>query len=404
MASKNKKESSNQFRADEIDQLIEQYLTSSGEDQKAIHEKIEAFGVEGIQKIVDKITLESPRQYYFHDLHQFFENGGEKMLAPLLAVMNTDDRDTRTTCIEALGEIGPVSMPILFQLIKDDDKIIRRYAAWSLAHLGEPALDQIIKGLSDRSHKIRVESAVAIGNVHDVEMARRAIPVLISNLQDKNGQVRRQTIWALGKIGNLEEIEAIIPFLNDNIAFVRASAAEVLSKQKTERFREALIEALQDPNWKVRYYAADGLWTRDRAIDPDDVLKLLKALWHEEQRKVVELLLWCLDKVWQDTPEILLEDLHHEDGDIRAASALIISRDPRSECFDALVNALDDSNYNVRKFALRALAGIREIRTLKPAIKMLRDDDMEVVEEAINALEQISKKLPDLGSGKITQI
>jgi len=399
MASKNKKESSNQFRADEIDQLIEQYLTSSGEEQKAVHEKIEAFGAEGIQKIVDKITLESPRQYYFHDLHQFFENGGEKMLAPLLAVMNTDDRDTRTTCIEALGEIGPVSMPILFQLIKDDDKIIRRYAAWSLAHLGEPALDQIIKGLSDRSHKVRVESAVAIGNVRDVEMARRAIPALITNLQDKNGHVRRQTIWAIGEIGNPEEIEAIIPFLNDNIAFVRASAAEVLSRQRDDASREALIEALiealQDSNWRVRYYAAYALWTLDRPIDPDDVLKILKAFWHEDQREVMEHLFQCLDKVWDDTPEVLLEDLHHEDDDIRAASALIISRDPRSECFDALVDALDASNYNVRKFALRALAGIREIRTLKPAIKMLRDDDMEVVEEAINALEQIAQNIPD---------
>lgn len=273
MTSKNKKESSNRIRADEIDQLIEQYLTSSGEDQKEIHEKIEAFGVDGIKKIVDKITLESPSQYYFHELHHFFENGGEKMLAPLLEVMNTDGRDTRTTCIEALGEIGPVSMPILFQRIKDDDKIIRRYAAWSLALLGEPALDKLIKGLSDRSSKVRVESAVAIGNMDDAEMARRAIPALIANLKDKNGQVRKQAIWALGEIGNPEEIEAIIPYLNDNIAIVRASAAEVLSKQKTERFREALIAALQDSNWKVRYHATNGLWTRDRAIDPDDVLK-----------------------------------------------------------------------------------------------------------------------------------
>lgn len=397
MATKPKKEGNKAFQDDEIDQLIDQYLTSSGEDQKAVHEKIMSFGVDGIQNIVNKIAQESPGQYYFHELHQFFENGGERMFTPLLMAMNTDDRDTRTTCIEALGEIGPVSLPVLFQLIKDDDKVIRRYAAWSLAQIGEPALDQIIKGLSDRSPKVRVECAVAIGNVHDVEMVRRAIPALITNLQDKNGQVRRQTIWALGEIGNPEEIEAISPFLNDSIAFVRASAAEVLSKQKTERFREALIVALQDSNWKVRYHATNGLWTRDRAIDPDDILKLLKALWHEEQRKVAELLLRCLDKVWMDTPEVMLEVLHHEDDEIRAASAMIISRDPRPDCFDALVNALDDSNYNVRKFALRALTIKRDPKALKPVIKMLRDDDMEVVEEAIKALEQIARYTPDMG-------
>ena len=192
------------------------------------------------------------------------------MLAPLLMMMNTDNRGIRTTCIEALGEIGPVSMPVLFQQIKDDDKIVRRHAAWSLARLGEPALDQLIKGLSDRSSKVRVESAVAIGNMDDAKMARRAIPALIANLQDKNGQVRKQAIWDLGEIGNPEEIEAIIPYLNDNIAIVRASAAEVLSKQETERFREVLIAALQDSNWKVRYHATNGLWTRDKAIDPDD--------------------------------------------------------------------------------------------------------------------------------------
>jgi HEAT repeat protein len=395
MASRHQKSSNNQSQANEIDQLIEQYLTSKGENQKAIHEKIEAFGVDGVQKIVNKIALESPHQYYRHQLYQFFENGGEKMLAPLLMMMNTDNRGIRTTCIEALGEIGPVSMPVLFQQIKDDDKIVRRHAAWSLARLGEPALDQLIKGLSDRSSKVRVESAVAIGNMDDAKMARRAIPALIANLQDKNGQVRKQAIWALGEIGNPEEIEAIIPYLNDNIAIVRASAAEVLSKQETERFREVLIAALQDSNWKVRYHATNGLWTRDKAIDPDDVLKLLKALWHEEQRKVVEMLFWCLDKTWEDTPEILLEALHHEDDDIRAASALIISRDPRSECFDALVDALDDSNHNVRKFALRALARKKGIQALKPAVKMLRDDDEEVVEEAINALEQIAQNIPD---------
>ena len=107
------------------------------------------------------------------------------------------------------------------------------------------------------------------------------------------------------------------------------------------------------------------------------------------------MLFWCLDKTWEDTPEILLDALHHEDDDIRAASALIISRDPRSECFDALVDALDDSNHNVRKFALRALARKKGIQALKPAVKMLRDDDEEVVEEAINALEQIAQNIPD---------
>jgi len=394
MTPKHKIESHNQFKADEIDPLIEQYLASSGENRKAAHEKIESFGVYGIQKITDKITLESPGQYFNHELHDFFESGGERMLSPLLMVMNTTNRDTRTTCIEALGEIGPVSMPVLFQRIKDDDKLIRRYAAWSLAHIGEPALEQLIGGLSDRSPKVRAEAAVAIGNIKTVKTVRRAIPWLITNLQDKNGQVRKETIWALGRIVNPEEIELIIPLLKDDIAFVRASAAAVLSRQRGDASKEALIEALQDSNWRVRYYATDRLWTCDRPCDPEDVLKILKVLWHEEQRKVIENLFWGLDKAWKDAPEVLLEALHHEDDEIRAASAMIISRDPSSECFDALVNALGDSNYNVRRFALRALAKKGDLHTLKPVIKMLRDDDPEVVEEAINVLERIAEKTP----------
>lgn len=106
------------------------------------------------------------------------------------------------------------------------------------------------------------------------------------------------------------------------------------------------------------------------------------------------MLFWCLDKTWKDTPEVLLEALHYEDDEIRAASTMIISRDPSPECFDALVNALDDSNYNVRRFALRALAKNGDPQTLKPVIKMLRDDDPEVVEEAINVLERIAEMTP----------
>ena len=133
----------------------------------------------------------------------------------------------RRAAAEALEKIGdPQAIPALIEALKDEDRDVRRTAAWALGQIGPPAVPALIQALRDEKWEVRQAAAEALEKIGDPQ----ATPALIQALRDEDVGVRRVAAKALGQIGDPQATPALIHALRDEERWVREAAAEALLK------------------------------------------------------------------------------------------------------------------------------------------------------------------------------
>ena len=141
-------------------------------------------------------------------------------------------------------------VPVLINALKDEDKNIRRNAAYALARIGKDAVPALITALKDEDSDVRSNAADALGKIG--ADAKEAVPVLITALKDEDNYVRSNAADALGNIGTgaKEAVPALITALKDEDYYVRTSTAEALGKigKEAKSAVPALRAALQGAN------------------------------------------------------------------------------------------------------------------------------------------------------------
>jgi HEAT repeat protein len=171
-----------------------------------------------------------------------------------------DHHEVANQATLALAQIGAASVPELIKILDDASPAARHRALWALAVIGpdaRPALGPVGESLKDRDPKIRALAAQALGEMGP--HARPAAPLLARALQDPDDQVRRQAAEALHAIGPGMAVH-LLPVLKDQKLAVRLSALQALATfhESTDAV-QALVNALHDPERKVRTVAASAL-------------------------------------------------------------------------------------------------------------------------------------------------
>lgn len=103
---------------------------------------------------------------------------------------------------------------------------------------------------------------------------RGDIEVLIAQLGNSNGLIRQQARIGLIKMGE-PAVDALIDALNYRNGPTRWEAAKALSQIGSPKAAQALVKALEDDQFSVRWLAAEGLIT----LGHDGLKPLLEALW-----------------------------------------------------------------------------------------------------------------------------
>jgi HEAT repeat protein len=100
------------------------------------------------------------------------EGMGEPAVAPLLAMLNSENAGARNNAAQALGWIGsPTATEALVQTLKkDDDGTVRAQAAWALGEIGDPAARRALERAYLRDSAVEVQAAA--------EWALSRVPVL----------------------------------------------------------------------------------------------------------------------------------------------------------------------------------------------------------------------------------
>ena len=124
----------------------------------------------------------------------------------LIELLNDEDKHVRDAAADALGAIGPAAkaaVPALAQLLKDGDWPIRRVAATALGKMGpeaRPAIPALMEMLKATRWIERSEAASALGKIGSD--AKPAVPALEALLKDENKGVRKAARDALNSIGH----------------------------------------------------------------------------------------------------------------------------------------------------------------------------------------------------------
>jgi HEAT repeat protein len=112
------------------------------------------------------------------------EGMGEPAVAPLVAMLESQDAHARRNAAQALGWIGSTSATeaLMVALKKDGDATVRGQAAWALGEIGDPAARRALERAQLRDPAVEVQTA-----------AERALPRVPARTEAVPGWATR---WA----------------------------------------------------------------------------------------------------------------------------------------------------------------------------------------------------------------
>jgi HEAT repeat protein len=174
---------------------------------------------------------------------------------------------------------GDADMAAISSFIADlgsKDGSVRIKARQSLVSIGDPAVAPLVKALSDPNESVRWEAAKALDEIN-VAWGSHAdsatVTALLIDLGSKDGPVRVRARNSLVAIGE-QAVGPLVKALAHRNQWVRWEAAKALGQISDPTAAEALVKALEDEVFDVRWLAAEGLITVGRG----SLLPLLHAL------------------------------------------------------------------------------------------------------------------------------
>lgn len=194
------------------------------------------------------------------------------------------------------------------------------------------------------------------------------IPVFTNALGHHDPEIRVGAAEVLGMIGNRDATGALISALNDHDAEVRAAVAWSLGVIGDKRASDALAAAMADGKKKVRAAAAGALGNAGDGNAVDALVKALKTDCRSEAAKS----LGQMGDARATAPLVAMlkteKSVYVRKDVVEALGAI---GDKRAE--QALLNALDDVDNDIKVAAITSLGAIGSSRAASPVLAILKE-------------------------------
>ena len=200
-----------------------------------------------------------------------------------LDLLKDKDWFRRKDAAITLGEMGDErAIPALITALRDSEWNVREAAQGSLAQIGSPAVEPLIKAL--REYQVRTFVIEILGKIKDervldplmaqlrneefkdaatkalVEVGLPAVERLMAVINDKDKNVRKHAVIALGEIGIPEAVGPLIEATKDEDWSVRIAAIAGLDSIGDERGKPAIKALVKDTDFAVQMRAERIIW------------------------------------------------------------------------------------------------------------------------------------------------
>jgi HEAT repeat protein len=203
-----------------IDSLVDELRSIYPELAIAVLKALRAIGNSSVElpilRLVDAGVV--PTEVRRAAILALGELGGILSIPVMIEGTRSDDRIIRLASVQALGELGDSrALECLFEAFQDDERSVREAAVDSLGKIGDTkAVEQLLVHLDDERWWVRGNTAVAIGNLRhhcdrcwekkeldDIRLLTGhdcSIPALMEALLDSNDEVVYASSVALMKV------------------------------------------------------------------------------------------------------------------------------------------------------------------------------------------------------------
>ena len=348
------------------------------------------------------------------------KQGEAKRLITQLADVTRRDR-----AAQELIRLNTDAVPALIEALQTKDANLFPLCQQILARI--PSATPLLIKTFKTAHPI-IRGRVA--EIFAINRDRNAVPALLEALQGEYFTVRSRAALALGKIGEPKAIQPLLYALKDQEDEVRIAACLALGSFKDpSTFDDITNVLLDDPKIEVRQAAARALGNTQH---PGALPYLMEALhdsywWYEREYAASDLLL-AIEKMGVAAVNPLIEALQDKEGTVRKFAAILLGKlgDPRAieplgmalydlhhevgkvsaeslaqfgvPAVDVLMEALSHPEMWIRIHAITALSRIRAARVTPILLKMLNDPEREVKKQVIESLGNLKdpRALPSL--------
>lgn len=180
------------------------------------------------------------------------EMGDERAVAPLITALRDDEWNVREAAEDSLAMIGSPAVEPLIKALREYQ--VRRYVIKVLGRIkDERVLDPLFVQL--RNEEFKDDATAAL-----VDVGLPAVERLTAVLNDKDRNVRKHAVLALGAIGIPEAVDLLIEATTDEEWEVRMAAIAGLDAIGDERGKPAIKALMKDPDFAVQMRAERILW------------------------------------------------------------------------------------------------------------------------------------------------
>ena len=318
--------------------------------------------------------------------------GGEiaaYMVLPLLR----ESSYLRNTGLIILRQLGAVSVPLLYPLLKDKDHDVRKFAIDLLSEIQTDVdASQIVVSLEDVNANVRAAAAKALGDLG----YRNAIPQLIGCLNDEEW-VCFYALQSLGDLKAQEAASAIASLLSRPSEVVRFSAIETMGRLGSPAALPALMSYLPTASDDEGLVVVKSIIQIGATPDMTDLTKHIVNLFQESdwEDKVIALEGFSALKCREAIP-LLVEtagqlDPFSTDSDEKTAllKRAILSIEGEEE----LLRLLDSPNlkYRGKSFVINILGEMKSKKAADRLSGYLKDVSRDLRRVSAEALGEIGE-------------
>lgn len=279
--------------------------------------------------------------------------GGQQVESLALQMVNSPRPELRRSALRVLGYFAfAAALPALLAACRDTDTRVRDAAISALAFMDAPeAKEHLVTLASSPDSSIRACAMRTLGLINDP----RAHAELLRGLHDADAWVRYHACQSVGKLRLVAAAPKVEELLADSTGQVRVAAVEALSRMPGSVGIEALAQAARSTDLDIRRAALVGLGlSANAAARPH----LLEAMASPDAPTRMMAISGIAALPGQDVAEAMWQACHDRDESVRVAAVGALGASAGDRSVELLLSLLESTPSDGQRDHLRAALAV----------------------------------------------